>query len=89
MISKDTSKLLSTKYGKKGTILIFDGSKKDIFVNNFQQRKRERKERVVQSKKLREKKSKEKIKRDARQTMNEYIKILGQVCDSNSKFNAI
>ncbi|KAL7066473.1 hypothetical protein ACR3K2_30900 [Cryptosporidium serpentis] len=68
------AKLISTKFGKKGTCIEFDATKRNEFIKSFQKKRKERKEKNNKIKKYKEKKNKGNIKKDAKEAMKRHIK---------------
>lgn len=82
----NNSKSVLTKHGRKGTIITFSMKKKESFVNGFQKRKKERRDKITERKKLRDKQFRDGVKRDAKDVMKRHIKTVEEIYNLSRKF---
>ncbi|EEA07670.1 uncharacterized protein CMU_005930 [Cryptosporidium muris RN66] len=68
------AKLISTKFGKKGTCIEFDATKRNEFIKSFQKKRKESKEKNNKIRKYKEQKIKGSIKKDVKEAMKCRIK---------------
>ncbi|POM84799.1 Nucleolar protein 12 (25kDa) family protein [Cryptosporidium meleagridis] len=79
------SKSISTKHGRKGTLITFNMKKKESFVNGFQKRKKERRDKSIEKKKLKDRQFRDGVKKDAKDAMKKHIKTVEKIYNSSQK----
>ncbi|OII73802.1 uncharacterized protein cubi_03599 [Cryptosporidium ubiquitum] len=84
-MSDNHSKSVLTKHGRKGTVITFNMKKKESFVNGFQKRKKERREKSTERKKLKDKQFRDGVKRDAKDAMKKHIKTIEEIYNSRQE----
>ncbi|TRY49726.1 Nucleolar protein 12 [Cryptosporidium tyzzeri] len=79
------SKSILTKHGRKGTLITFNIKKKELFVNGFQKRKKERRDKSIEKKKLKDRQFRDGVKKDAKDVMKKHIKTVEKIYNSSQK----
>ncbi|KAH8583356.1 uncharacterized protein ELE39_000124 [Cryptosporidium sp. chipmunk genotype I] len=79
------SKSVLTRHGRKGTVITFNMKKKESFVNGFQKRRKERREKSVERKKLKDKQFRDGAKKDAKDVMKKHIKTVEEIYSLSQK----
>ncbi|KAJ1612397.1 hypothetical protein OJ253_548 [Cryptosporidium canis] len=80
----NSSKSVLTKHGRKGTVITFSMKKRESFLNGFQKRKKERRDKGYERKKLKEKQFRDGVKKEANEAMRKHIKTVEEICSASS-----